>query len=98
MYLMDFIVFGLTNATMQVMPGYLDVNLPVGHLDMIENGLNSLNVLSLSPTGFHTATIVVSGIFVLFAVALSTFLIFEHLSWYNNPEVSYSISLLAYNL
>lgn len=40
-----------------------------------------------SETSVHTWSVVVAGVFVLFSLSLSTFLLFEHLSTYNDPEV-----------
>ncbi|XP_024530263.1 protein LAZ1 [Selaginella moellendorffii] len=37
-------------------------------------------------TSIHTWAVIVAGIFVLIALTLSTFLIFEHLTSYNKPE------------
>lgn len=38
-------------------------------------------------TSVHTWAVVVALVFVLFSLSLSTFLLFEHLSTYNDPEV-----------
>lgn len=35
----------------------------------------------------HVWAIIIAGIFVLVALALSTFLLVDHLTAYNNPEV-----------
>lgn len=67
------------------MPGNSQEDLLISHLGMIAS-LSPVEGVGLSLSGLHTAEVVIAGIFVLFAVALSTFLIFEHLSWYNNPE------------
>lgn len=40
-----------------------------------------------SETTVHTWAVVVAGVFVLFSLSLSTFLLFDHLSTYNDPEV-----------
>lgn len=48
--------------------------------------LSLVKAIGLSSRGVYAAAIAIAGFFVLFALALSTFLIFEHLSWYNNPE------------
>jgi len=40
-----------------------------------------------SETSVYTWAVVVAGFFVLFSLSLSTFLLFEHLSTYNDPEV-----------
>lgn len=45
-----------------------------------------VNTTVLSSSAGSASAVVIAGIFVLIALALSTFLIFEHLSWYNNPE------------
>lgn len=43
--------------------------------------------VALGPeTSVHTWSLVVAGVFVLFSLSLSTFLLFEHLSTYNDPE------------
>ncbi|KAI5061035.1 hypothetical protein GOP47_0023540 [Adiantum capillus-veneris] len=77
--------FEWTSAHVCFMPVKLQVDLLVKHLGMIAL-INPLKAVGISLSGVHTIAVVIAGIFVLFAVTLSTFLIFEHLSWYNNPE------------
>lgn len=48
------------------------------------SGLVSLVQSSFSPPAWAT---IIAGFFVLVVLALSSFLLFEHLSAYNNPEV-----------
>ena len=38
-------------------------------------------------TTVYTWAMLVAGVFVLFSLSLSTFLLFDHLSTYNDPEV-----------
>lgn len=48
--------------------------------------LSLVDTVGLNSSGVYAWAVIIAGIFVLIALALSTFLIFEHLSWYNNPE------------
>lgn len=57
----------------------------VSRLGMI-GSLGLVRTIGSSSSGGFAAAVVIAGVFVLFALALSTFLIFEHLSWYNYPE------------
>jgi hypothetical protein len=54
-----------------------------------------------SDTSVRTWALLVAGVFVLFSLSLSTFLLFDHLSTYNDPEVricSYGIFVLSVQL
>lgn len=48
---------------------------------------NAAAVALGAETKVHTWAVVVAGVFVLFSLSLSTLLLFEHLSTYNDPEV-----------
>lgn len=41
----------------------------------------------VQPSFIHTYAVVFAGVFVLVGLALSTFLMFEHLTSYKDPEV-----------
>lgn len=60
------------------------------HLELVHTALVERSVV-------HTFAVVIAGVFVLMALALSTFLMFEHLTSYKDPEV-WSLFLIARNL
>eukprot|EP00249_Psilotum_nudum_P021549 c28152_g1_i1 orf=571-2082(+) len=69
------------------MPGRGKLDLSAASELVMRGGLSILKLTSSSRVGaVYTWVVIVAGFFVLVALAVSTFLIFEHLSWYNNPE------------
>ncbi|KAJ7294569.1 hypothetical protein O6H91_Y248900 [Diphasiastrum complanatum] len=48
--------------------------------------LRLFSIVQEDGTGLHTWAVVIAGVFVLIALALSSFLLFEHLIFYTKPE------------
>lgn len=58
--------------------------------------MGSVVVAVGSGASIYTWAVVVAGIFVLFSLSLSAFLLFDHLSTYNDPEVCYLLPSSLY--